>query len=372
MGFSLSSFLGGAAGAGSEGIDQRTAQAARDKETKEAQQWQIATEGRADARARKAKREAKKAETEERADNLALYFNPDQVKDIMGGGKAQIQYALDYASKLPAGQDASANYKTSSQIAAVPSISGSPTSMANPFTSRFKPSASVLEKYEGLYGNMLGQNTRNMMKAKQAGDTDALTKIATARKDILSGLKQYEATKREEGDDLPSTDIFVGSYKETKALDDVVTGNKRDALVNADMLELDPTGKRYIRKQGSLGTGHSAQIANLNILSSTLGQYSDSLVLRVGAEIEQLANELRADGIAKMNTDIEATINDKIAIPFQNEQDFLKADIAKSIKAGSLVNVNGKFFYYTGTPTAPYSRTAEENQGDLQNYIALN
>jgi len=55
MAFNLMSFLGGAAGAGSDYIDTKNEAAAAAKLTKEQRQWQIATEGRADSRARKAK-----------------------------------------------------------------------------------------------------------------------------------------------------------------------------------------------------------------------------------------------------------------------------------------------------------------------------
>jgi len=60
MGFNLMSFLGGAASAGTRGIEQRKAQRAKEKETAEARQWQIATEARADARARKKQGHLKK------------------------------------------------------------------------------------------------------------------------------------------------------------------------------------------------------------------------------------------------------------------------------------------------------------------------
>ena len=145
MGFNLMSFLGGAARAGTRSIEQHKAQRAKEKETAEARQWQIATEARADARARKNARASKKRQAEERTEMLSLYYTEDQVKDIMAGGNAQAQYALDYAKKLPTDQDASANYRTSSMIAEVPPISGGPRGRVNPFTSRFKTTAAALE-----------------------------------------------------------------------------------------------------------------------------------------------------------------------------------------------------------------------------------
>ena len=74
MGFSLRSFLGGAAGAGSRGIEERRANLQREKETAEARQWQIATEGRADSRARKKARAAKKREAEGLLEKLTFHY----------------------------------------------------------------------------------------------------------------------------------------------------------------------------------------------------------------------------------------------------------------------------------------------------------
>jgi len=91
MGFSLGAFLGGAAGAGSRGIEKRRDTLQREKETAEARQWQIATEARAAARARKAARASKKKDTEEMAGLLkSLNFNDANIATALSQGKSAV------------------------------------------------------------------------------------------------------------------------------------------------------------------------------------------------------------------------------------------------------------------------------------------
>jgi len=95
MGFSLRSFLGGAASAGSRGIEERRANLQRQKETAEARQWQIATEGRADSRARKAKRAADKKSLEEQIGTMtALGMSADAARAVAKNGKGAIKVAI--------------------------------------------------------------------------------------------------------------------------------------------------------------------------------------------------------------------------------------------------------------------------------------
>jgi|TARA_R110000803_G_C11986453_1_gene321358 hypothetical protein len=97
MAFSLMSFLGGAASGGSQVLDERRKQAARDKETTESRQWQIATEARADARARKLKRQSDKDSASEAAEGLRfLGYDDEYIADITKGGKFAVAEATRY------------------------------------------------------------------------------------------------------------------------------------------------------------------------------------------------------------------------------------------------------------------------------------
>jgi len=95
MGFNLMSFLGGAARAGTRSIEQRKAQRAKEKETAEARQWQIATEARADARARKARRSSDRKALEEQIGTMvALGMDPEAARAVAKNGKGAMKVAI--------------------------------------------------------------------------------------------------------------------------------------------------------------------------------------------------------------------------------------------------------------------------------------
>ena len=342
MGFNLGAFLGGAARGGSQVLDERRAQADRDKVTKEERQWQIATEARADARSRKKARAAKNKEAEERAEMLALYYTPDQVKDIQNGGKAQVQYALDYASKLPTDQDASANYRTSSMIAEVPPISGSPRGRVSPFTSRFKTTAAALEKYEGGFGEMLAINARNVLKFQ--GNETKLAELSAERATIENSVKSYEAAKAKAEPDADTTDIFSGSLGLGR-METIIRQTEGQALSLAGQADWNKEEKKYTFKAGSIGTQQSTVLENLKVLEKTYSTMSPSMLERVEVKREIATNKIKVWA----NTVDDSLINKS----FSNMADFKTAASNNKITPGTVVELqNGSGFYvYTGQPT---------------------
>jgi len=100
MAFNFMSFLGGAAGAGSEAIDTKNAADAAAVVTKEQRQWQIATEGRRDAAARKLQRDNKRNSTNEYISTLvSLNYTTDSAKSIAAGGAANVATWADLGIK---------------------------------------------------------------------------------------------------------------------------------------------------------------------------------------------------------------------------------------------------------------------------------
>ena len=93
------SFLGGAASGGSQVLDERRKQAARDKETKESRQWQIATEARADAKARKLKRDNDRNSLDSLLEEASLYYDADDMK-LISGNKSKLTFAIARAKEL--------------------------------------------------------------------------------------------------------------------------------------------------------------------------------------------------------------------------------------------------------------------------------
>jgi hypothetical protein len=367
MAFNLAGIIEGIGRGGNERFDSLQAQSDYEKKLAAQERLTIAAEGRAKVTANAARRDAKRKAVDERAEQLSLYYSKDQVADIMGGGKARVEYAIKYAENLPSGEIASNNYKMASNIEGLPALGEGgvkkPSSMEDPFSSRFKPSTAAIRKYEGLYGNMLSQNTTFMMEAQKLNDPDKIAAIESERTNIMAGLKEYEDGKRKV-DDVPSTDIYAGSDVESKNLDTVVKGTKSSALMNSDAVEIDRVTKKYIRYAGSTGIGHSAQIAALNILKQTEGKYSERLTSRVDLEIANLARGLRADGTAIMESDRNSTTT-KI-IKNINPDDWFSKSESGTLKAGTLWNVNGIVHYYVGSPVE-----ALEGDNQLQNFLVL-
>ena len=96
MGFNLGAFLGGAARGGSQVLDERRAQADRDKVTKEERQWQLATENRANARAKKSKRASDAKALEEQIGTMvALGMPADTARAVAKNGKGAMGVAID-------------------------------------------------------------------------------------------------------------------------------------------------------------------------------------------------------------------------------------------------------------------------------------
>ena len=98
--FNIGSFLGGAAKAGSQRIDEVRKIAADKLVTDEERKWQIATEGRRDAAARKLQRDNKRASTDEYIASLtSLGYTADNAADIAAGGVANVTAWTDIGVK---------------------------------------------------------------------------------------------------------------------------------------------------------------------------------------------------------------------------------------------------------------------------------
>ena len=98
--FNIGSFLGGAAKAGSQRIDEVRKIAADKLVTDEERKWQIATEGRRDAAARKLQRDNKRTSTDEYIASLtSLGYTADNAADIAAGGVANVTAWTDIGVK---------------------------------------------------------------------------------------------------------------------------------------------------------------------------------------------------------------------------------------------------------------------------------
>ena len=97
MGFNFGAFLGGGARGGSRAVERFSQNNRDDKVTKEARQWQIATEARADSRSRKKARASKKRDNETLLASLSFHYGEDNATTFMGRGQGYAAEALKKA-----------------------------------------------------------------------------------------------------------------------------------------------------------------------------------------------------------------------------------------------------------------------------------
>ena len=98
MAFNIGAFFGGMAKGGSQILDENRAQAKRDKETNEAQQWEIAREGRQNAEYRKRLRDTDRKAADQFTSQLASFnFTPENITAIAAGGAENVKTWVDIA-----------------------------------------------------------------------------------------------------------------------------------------------------------------------------------------------------------------------------------------------------------------------------------
>lgn len=98
MGFSLISFLGGAATAGEELLDESRAYAKQKEITEEERAWQVATEARADARSRRARRDSQRKDDDTLLEQLKFHYGEEKAATMAKQGKGYITEALKRAN----------------------------------------------------------------------------------------------------------------------------------------------------------------------------------------------------------------------------------------------------------------------------------
>ena len=162
MGFNLGAFLGGAASGGSQVLDERRAQADRDKVTKEERQWQIATEERAAARTRKANRASKEKSASELLEKLQFHYG-DKAQAIANKG---IGFAGEALARAGAYQDAGLNPALMVDIP-TGKLNNIPAGQAGaaPSAMTFKPITEKDEKDHTTFQARLVAANEDLMKA---------------------------------------------------------------------------------------------------------------------------------------------------------------------------------------------------------------
>jgi len=244
MGFSLGAFLGGAAKGGSQVLDERRAQAARDKETKESRQWQIATESRADSRAKKAARVSRKADAEDLLAKLTFHYGADKAAAIAAQGKGYATEALGRGSEYTsAGYDPSTMVDigdmTGEKLTDAPKEVGgiaSPTALSQGALS-FKPIPKKVTAAKNTWEAKLVEHTEAKLSI-DAGDQDALTAWDNKNKLLTDG---HAAWKNAADKDAGGAEGQLDFSKSTR--DSILQKPINDILRQNNLVELDVSGK---------------------------------------------------------------------------------------------------------------------------------
>jgi len=376
MAFNIMSFLGGAAGAGSDAIDKKNAADAAAKLTKEQRQWQIATESRADSRARKALRDAKRAKADDRLGTLsALGFTPENAAKIAAMGEGAGKIATESATlALSKGIDVNTIFNfpsmsgdlgdadqqiiSSTIEAAVPaeigdlnaSSTSSPTKsggstdvLSREFginTDVFKSLYAKPEKIESSYSSRLAVISQKLARPTKDTDVEALKSEQKILLADLGAMKEVEREKK--GTTTPSYTIGTISAN--------VSEVRRGALMNKGFkISLDDSIENL-----NDGNQHLADIASIQIayeLDKRNTIIKDPNMTNVLSAIHTVGlSGIKSYGFGIIN-DPEKAKNITVVAP----TDFATATEQGQYKAGQVVettNASGSPMYvvYTGIP----------------------
>ena len=310
MGFNLGAFIGGAAKRGSEIIQER-----------EERMLQLQDEQRRIAQANAAKAAAKREdeikEMEELTGKLSLFYNEDQVKDILSNGKIAANYAVTQgAMYADAGLNPSAEYEMpASQIASgvskatvadKPSM-GTMGGKATPPTDTDK-TREAIPAMEPVSGGSFASRFKAI--------PDKVTTSAKTFEARLVELTFAKANARDEGEATQvqnQIDQVMSSYQKFKSDATKDYGNAdgldfskttRDSLINAE-----------IERQFELA-GMAEKDINGKINMIQTGNEANSFALRYGAH-NNLVNNYKK-------------VNDEI---FQQQIASIKMDTDRAVSA---------------------------------------
>jgi len=250
MAFNIGAFFGGMAKGGSQILDENRAQARRDKETNEAQQWEIAREGRQNAEYRKRLRDTDRKNVDQFTSQLASFnFTPENITAIAAGGAENVKTWVDIALQhKKSGKEFDINLLVNNKVPTdVGTIAGATNDVANAnqitptsnqlFASIYEevaPEFDDLNRAFAYYQNKANNTTGKIQEGyqKQADDAFNSLKVKADKLQNDTGEKSTPFSK-------PS----ITTMSET---------NRENALIAA-RIGYNPADKRFVRKNGDEG-----------------------------------------------------------------------------------------------------------------------
>ena len=359
MAFNFMSFLGGAAGAGSEYIDTKNAADAAATLTKEQRQWQIATEGRADARARKLRREERSRQTEEYVGSMVALGMPLEVAQEQAKlGVGAINVAIeDLKYGRENGVDTSGFY-TLKQKGNVPitgteisEISRTPSLVID--SDAIKNMYGALESDVGTHNEALLKITNQQLALDLSTDKGkaAFAKLEERKSGFLKDISSIAGAK-----DKTDARLFGGStvkanidaarsralatYEMTLNIDDNVIGNLEGRGVQANVANLE--AGQFLR--GSL--------ENSGIEDAFMNSSIDMLEKQAVSAIQKL-------GLSAILSDVNVA----------KEYSVMSAEIDRQLKVSDIIKV--PINDANGQPTGQYTYSIYTGTKDANNYIPL-
>ena len=300
MGFNLGAFLGGAARGGSQVLDERRAQADRDKVTKEERQWQLATENRANARAKKSKRASDAKALEEQIGTMvALGMPADAARAVAKNGAGAMKVAI---GDLQYGRENGVNAASYYTMGQKGLLQGDPSTAIK----AAEPAGLAIdsEGIRSMYGAVDEDYTSHneqirAITNKQLNltpDSDAFKQLQTQREALYTDLAAIAGAK--DISDGKDARLFTTSSVVTN-----VASARAAALANYDVsMNIETSVRTNID-----GKGVQINIADLdaaNFLDGTAGKVGDPFMNNSIVTLRtQAQNKLQSIAFAKISAD---------------------------------------------------------------------
>jgi len=360
MVFNLMSFLGGAAGAGSKALEQKRANEEAAVRTTEQRQWQIATEGRADARTRKAKRDAKREEASGMLSTLtSLGYTVAQAESAVAGGAGSFAIYQSVGTKaFEAGEDVSEllELNNNSTTSVNDTLNGSTAlpakaqglgaykwnkaSVATLFGTPPKAAKSV--------DLQLAQNAADQLRLLQGIDTETSSQQMAALKEaetfLISKLASVaEATRENTSAKSPVT---VTNHA---TLETIIT-KTHAAQTKQYGLGYDAETNLEIAFEGNEGSGYSALLNSVYTMENSIGKIGDAWVsTRLTEERLSVERGLNRHGSNIFQSSGTDSTKVKQFATFTEYQNAITSGVITN--QGEVSSVAGKPFIYTGVPS---------------------
>ena len=228
MAFNFGSFLGGAARGGTRTVERFAQQNRDDEVTKEAQQWQIATEARSASRARKTARAAKQKDAETLLASLSFHFGDENAAKFVGKGTGFAQEALKQADLyVKAGVDPSTQVKigqiTGEDLPDVTSASAATAPQGLTTGSiTFKPIPPKVKAEKNSWEDKLSSHYEAKISIPLT-DVDALTEWERQKTILKQGHAEWKADATKDSGGDPSGQLGVDQARGLKMLRDTAT-----------------------------------------------------------------------------------------------------------------------------------------------------